>query len=159
MGTLNNRYIAKSAIVVLLKDFTGSKIFCKGKIMYCLMGITAGTIYYRQSVNFFLPWYVNNYLNDLLCIPLVLGLLSFTIQYLKNDSSFQFSLSFITGLAVYYSLYFEYYLPEVNSRYTSDWIDILLYFFGGILFYTYKRTRSLGYALLYQTQICIRNRK
>lgn len=145
MGTLNNRYIAKSAIVVLLKDFIGSIFFWKGKIIYCLMGITAGTIYYRQSVDLYLPWYVNDYLNDLLCIPLVLGLLSFMIRYLKNDNSFQFSLSFITGLALYYSLYFEFYLPEVNSRYTSDWIDILLYFFGGILFYAYQRIRSLRY--------------
>ena len=152
MGTLHNRYIAKSAVVALLKNFIGSKIFCKGSIIYCLMVITAGTIYYSQCVNLSLPWYVNDYLNDLLCIPLVLGLLSFAIRYLKNDSSFQFSISFIIGLALYYSLYFEYYLPDVNSRYTSDWIDIVLYFFGSILFYTYQRTRSLGYKLLYKTR-------
>ena len=137
---LNNRYITKNAVVVLLKDFIGSKIFCRGRIMYCVMSITAGTIYYRESVNLSLPWYVNDYFNDLLCMPLVLGLLSFTIRYLKNDSSFHFSIFFIIGLALYYSLYFEYYLPEVNSRYTSDWIDILLYFLGGVLFYAYHRT-------------------
>lgn len=139
MGTLNNRYIAKSAVFLLLRDFICSKIFWKGRIIYGLIGITAGTIYYRQSVNLSLPWYVNDYLNDLLLMPLVLGLLSFTIRYLKNDSSFQFSLSFIIGLALYYSLYFEYYLPEVNPRYTGDWIDILLYFFGGFLFYAYHK--------------------
>ena len=147
MGKLNNRYIAESTVIVLLKDFICSKIFCRGIIMYCLMVITAGIIYYRKSVNLSLPWYVNDYLNDLLCMPLVLGLLSFTIRYLKNDSSFQFPISFIFGLALYYSLYFEYYLPEFNSRYTSDWRDILLYFFGGILFYAYQRTQSLGNTL------------
>lgn len=67
-------------------------------------------------------------------MPLVLGLLLSTIRYLKNDSSFQFSKSFIAGLALYYAVYFEYYLPGVNARYTGDPIDVLLYFLGGFLF-------------------------
>ncbi|MGE6355996.1 hypothetical protein ACQKCJ_19175 [Flavobacterium sp. NPDC079362] len=134
MGTLNNGYIPKSAAAVLLKDLIARNLFCKGRILYWLMVITAAIIYYRQSATLFLPWYVDDYLNDLLCMPLVLGLLLSTIRYLKNDSSFQFSKSFIAGLALYYAVYFEYYLPGVNARYTGDPIDVLLYFLGGFLF-------------------------
>ena len=137
MGTLNNRYIQKNA-VVRLKDHIINNIFWKGRVLYCLMCITAGIIYYRQSLMLYLPWYVNDYLNDLLCMPLVLGLLSSTVRYLKQDSSFKFSRSFIVGQVLYYSVYFECYLPEADSRYTADWIDILLYFLGGFLFYGYQ---------------------
>jgi amino acid permease len=125
----------------MAQRFYRQQAFLQGQILYGLMVITAGIIYYRQSMKLSLPWYVNDYLNDLLCMPLVLGLLSSAVRYLKNDSNFQFSRSFIIGLALYYSVYFEYYLPEVNARYTEDWIDILLYFLGGNLFHAYHRTR------------------
>jgi hypothetical protein len=140
MGTLNSGYIPKRAAAVLLKDFIARNLFCKGRILYGLMVIAAVIIYYRQSAKLFLPCYVDDYLNDLLCMPLVLGLLLSTIRYLKNDSSFQFSKSFIAGLALYYSVYFEYYLPGVNARYTADPIDVLLYFLGVFLFYACHKT-------------------
>lgn len=138
MSKSNNPYISKSITALCLKDFIASKVVWTGRILYGFMGITAAIIYYRQSTKLFLPWYVNNYFNDLLCIPLVLGLLCSMIRYMKNNSSFEFSKPFIFCLALYYSVYFEYYLPQVNLRYTGDPIDVVLYFFGGFLFYAYR---------------------
>lgn len=111
--------------------------FSLGKIIYVTMLLVAGTTYYMQSEKLFLPWYINNYLNDLLCIPLVLGVLSAGLRCFK-DSTFKFPLSFIITLVLYYAVYFEYYLPQINPRYTGDCIDVLLYGLGGTVFYSYE---------------------
>lgn len=109
------------------------------RILYGIMLVIAASIYMLQKSAILIPRLVNNYLNDLLCIPLVLGLLTYTIRWLKKDDEFKFPLRFIVLLSSYYAIYFEYYLPKHNSRYTSDWMDVSLYFLGGILFYLYQK--------------------
>lgn len=106
------------------------------------MLVIAASIYASQKLAMSLPLLVNNYLNDLLCIPLVLGALIFIIRKIKHDPKFKLPLGFIFILSSYYAVYFEYYLPKINSRYTSDWIDVVLYFLGGILFYFFQRIRD-----------------
>lgn len=116
-------------------------------ITYTIMFSMALTIYIRQRLD--LPLYlpINNYFNDFVCLPLVLVLLRFFIRYVKKDKDFQFSLLFVLLLASYYSFFFEWYLPELNSRYTADWIDVGLYFTSGILFFmvenSNRRKRSV----------------
>ena len=105
------------------------------KVLYIIMLLTAVTIYVVQRLQFPLPTIINNYLNDLLYIPLILGTIEFTIRRIKKDSSFKLPFGFVIFLAISYSFYFEYYLPQVNSRYTADWIDVVLYFVGGIAYF------------------------
>ena len=105
------------------------------KVLYIIMLLTAVTIYVVQRLQFPLPTIINNYLNDLLYIPLILGTIEFTIRRIKKDSSFKLPFGFVIFLAISYSFYFEYYLPKVNSRYTADWIDVILYFLGGIAYF------------------------
>ena len=102
------------------------------KMLYFTMVFIALTIYTMQRLNLSLPTIVTNYANDLLYLPLVLGAIEFIIRQLKKDSSFGLPLGFVIFLAISYSIYFEYYLPKVNSRYTADWIDVFLYLVGGI---------------------------
>ena len=102
------------------------------KVLYVIMFIAALTIYTLQRLQVSLPFVVNNYGNDLLYLPLVLGAIEFLIRRLKGDSSFKLSLGFVIFLASAYSIYFEYYLPKANARYTADWIDVFLYLVGGI---------------------------
>jgi len=58
-------------------------------------------------------------------------------RFIKRDSTLKvppFLLFFQTGLI---SLYFELYLPYYSSRsteYTSDLMDVLMYFIGAFLF-------------------------
>lgn len=113
------------------------------RVVYVVMLFTALTIYLMQRLSMPLPSLINNYVNDLLCLPLLLGAMTFVIRRLKKDSSFQLSFGFVIFLACYYSLYFEYYLPRVNPRYTADWIDVVLYFSGGILFYFIEKKKSI----------------
>ena len=102
------------------------------KVLYFIMCIAAFTIYTLQHLQVSLPFIVSNYGNDLLYLPLVLGAIEFLIRRLKSDSTFKVSLGFIIFLAISYSIYFEYYLPKVNARYTADWVDVILYCVGGI---------------------------
>ena len=105
------------------------------KMLYFTMVFIALTIYTMQRLQVSLPFLVNNYGNDLLYLPLVLGAIEFLIRRLKRDSSFKLSLGFVIFLACAYSIYFEYYLPKANARYTADWIDVILYFVGGIAYF------------------------
>lgn len=87
--------------------------------------------------------WVNNYVNDFLCLPLVLGCITQLVRWIKKDAQFHFPLLFILALASYYSLFFEVYLPASMERYTADWVDVGLYFLGGFCYYgisRYERT-------------------
>ncbi|WP_051219208.1 hypothetical protein [Flavobacterium frigidarium] len=123
------------------------------KILYIIMLLIAASVYVLQKVATPLPLVVNNYLNDLLCIPLVLGALIFIIRKLKHDPRFTLPFGFIFILSSYYAIFFEYYLPKTNIRYTSDWIDVLLYFLGGILFYLFQRVRDKKVVKMKEYQI------
>ena len=105
------------------------------KMLYFTMVFIALTIYTMQRLNLSLPTIVTNYANDLLYLPLVLGAIEFIIRQLKKDSSFGLPLGFVIFLAISYSIYFEYYLPKVDARYTSDCIYVIIYFVGGIAYF------------------------
>ena len=108
------------------------------RLVYLLICVVALTIYVMQKLNTALPSLIDNYINDFLCLPIVLGGISFVIQRLKKDNKYRFPFAFIIFMAAYYSFFFEYYLPKHNPRYTGDWIDVLLYFSGALAFFFYK---------------------
>ena len=97
-----------------------------------------------QRLHYALPPVINNYVNDLLCLPLLLFTMEFIIKRLKKDKCFKFPIGFVIFLASYYSIYFEYYLPKINIRYTADWIDVVLYFIGGVAYYIFEKPDNSG---------------
>jgi hypothetical protein len=105
------------------------------KFIYVNISFVACCIYIIQRLEFELPAIINNYVNDFLCLPIILGGISYCIRRLKKEAFFKLPLFFIIGLASYYSFYFEYYLPGFNPRYTGDWIDVILYFLSSIIFF------------------------
>ncbi len=72
--------------------------------------------------------------------------LKFAIRYIKGDDQRKVPVLLQIGLTVYYSIYFEYLLPQFNDRYTSDRLDIVFYFLGLLLFQWLERdkTENLG---------------
>ncbi len=114
-----------------------------GRIAYLAMALIALIIYVLQKQGIVLPALINNYVNDLLCLPLVLGAITFAIRRLKKDPLFTLSIVFIIVMTCFYAFYFEYYLPQINSRYTADWIDVSLYFSGGIAYYCCEKRFTL----------------
>ncbi|MFA9189384.1 hypothetical protein [Flavobacterium magnesitis] len=114
------------------------------RLIYFVMSVIALSIYVMQKQNIALPPLINNYVNDLLCLPLVLGAITFMIRCLKKDNSFMLPMRIILCMAAFYSFYFEYYLPELNPRYTADWIDVLLYFTGALAFYFVENPNEIS---------------
>lgn len=88
---------------------------------------------------FSLPEFFSSYLNDLLCMPVVLGICLFLIKKFSRKKQLQISLFSAFSLAAFYSLYFELYLPEATDRYTADVLDVLLYFTGAFAFWLVQK--------------------
>lgn len=106
-------------------------------------------IYTLQKFQIPLPSWINNYVNDFLCMPVVLSICLAVIRTLKKDNKLFLPLSAIVSLTIFYAIYFEYYLPKVNVRYTADWLDVLLYFFGAGVFYLFQKRKVIKPGGLY----------
>ena len=82
-----------------------------------------------------IPTWITSYVNDFLCMPVVLTICLKTLHYIKKDATILLPLLPILTLTSFYSIYFEWYLPQVETRYTADWVDVIMYFSGALLFY------------------------
>lgn len=105
------------------------------KTLFYLALSIAATIYLFQQTGQVLPVWINNYVNDFLTLPLVLGICLFLARKIKRNHQLQLPLPLILVITLFYCFYFEWYLPKHNPRYTRDWIDCLLYFAGAMVFY------------------------
>ncbi|WP_344926176.1 hypothetical protein [Aquimarina addita] len=110
------------------------------RLYFPVFGILAIAIYGLQSIQYPLHPILNNYVNDFLCIPIVLWVCLKIIRYLKGNSSLQIPLALQVTVTIIFCLYFEYYLPINNNRYTSDFYDVILYFSGMFFFYFMEST-------------------
>ncbi len=104
------------------------------KILFYLALGMATTIYLLQQMDYVLPAWINNYVNDFLTLPLVLGICLFLARKIKRNPQLQLPLPLLLVITLFYCFYFEWYLPKHNPRYTGDWIDCLLYFAGAMVF-------------------------
>ncbi len=92
-------------------------------------------IYVAPLLSIQLPIVIKSYVNDLLCLPIVLETCRRSASWILKIPHLHLNSFTITSVCMYFSVYFEYYLPTFNTRYTSDWTDVLLYCFGGTIFY------------------------
>ena len=88
---------------------------------------------------FRMPAFFSSYVNDLLCMPVVLGVCLFLIRKFSKNKQLKISLFSVLSLAALYSVYSEYYLPKVTERYTADVVDVLFYFTGAIIFWVAQK--------------------
>ena len=96
-------------------------------------------IYTLQRLQVPLPFWVNNYVNDLLCMPVVLTICLAAVRFFRKDQTLLLPLSAILSLTLFYAIYFEYYLPTYHPRYTADVLDVVLYFLGAALFFVFQK--------------------
>lgn len=82
-----------------------------------------------------LPSWVVGYVNDFLCMPIVLTICLKAAQLVTRNKILMLPLLPILTLTTFYAVYFELYLPKVNPRYTADFLDVVMYFSGSFLFY------------------------
>jgi hypothetical protein len=86
---------------------------------------------------------INDYLADLLCMPIVLTIILTSVRFLKKRPDFQMPLSGILFTLVYWSVYFEWFLPSRSTSYTADPLDVIAYFLGAASFFLWQRRRSI----------------
>jgi hypothetical protein len=112
------------------------------KIILMCMLLTAAIVYLFKHCRWYLPEMINNYLNDLLVIPIVLACCLICVRYIKKDPKINLSVFNIISIIFLYTTYFEYYLPLYNLRYTADSIDCILYAAGGTFFYFWQKLEA-----------------
>ena len=101
-----------------------------------------------------LPEFIQNHLTDLVCIPLVLFVVKWIIQRLSaNKNLTKVPIAAIIGVTLYWSVYFEFYLPKQDPRHTGDNIDVVMYMLGALVFsivqyYRYKPIEKHAYTEL-----------
>lgn len=91
------------------------------------------------SMEYPLPGFIRFHLADLLCRPVVLSICLIAVRIIKNDPNIRLSAYSIFSLFVFYSVYFELLMPEIHQRYTADPLDVLMYFFGSLIFYIVQK--------------------
>ncbi|ALJ01176.1 hypothetical protein DC20_03775 [Rufibacter tibetensis] len=82
------------------------------------------------------PALLRFYLDDLLCLPLLLTVTLFLMRFLYGPQV-RFSVYHVGFVVVYVSLAFEVFLPLFMPRYTGDFLDVQLYAAGGWIFYRF----------------------
>ncbi|PQJ32481.1 hypothetical protein BST92_11320 [Nonlabens arenilitoris] len=103
-------------------------IFVICLLIYCIVQV-------MKSENYVTYPFVYNHLNDLVVIPIVATIGLHAIWMVKKNRQLRVGIIGLLSLVMLYSLYFEYYLPLSNARYTSDFWDIVCYAAGAIIFY------------------------
>jgi len=83
--------------------------------------------------------FTDNYLNDILAIPVVLTLSRWCMQLIYRIKEYRLSVLQITGICAYMSVVFEFLLPQYSTVYSGDWLDVCCYFMGGLIYYLSSR--------------------
>ncbi|MDW5290855.1 hypothetical protein [Formosa sp. PL04] len=113
------------------------KILKQPVFLLCLA--IASVVYLSNIFTIELPNWIRFYVNDALCMPLVLTFCLLGIRGIKGDFNLYLPLGPIIILTLFYAILFEWLLPQSNSRYTADWIDVLLYSLGSLGFYWFQK--------------------
>ncbi|MFK7832948.1 MAG: hypothetical protein AB8B52_06710 [Winogradskyella sp.] len=100
----------------------------------------ASILYTANRLELPLPNWVYFYVNDFLCMPIVLSLCLASLRLIKKTETLYVPLSVVLALTLYFALFFEILIPQINARYTFDVIDIVLYILGALLFFKYQKT-------------------
>ena len=112
-------------------------------LYYFLFSLFTGTVVYIfQSLSIPLPKIIRIYLNDFLIIPIILFICLQVLKWSKNDKNYNISLPIILYLCFLYSLLFEFIFPTYLARYTKDFVDVILYFAGGFVFYYLQKIKK-----------------
>lgn len=82
------------------------------------------------------PNWLRFYLDDLLCLPLILTVTLFVLRIFYGPQR-RLSFYHILFAVLYVAIIFEVILPQFMDRYTADFLDLFFYAMGGALFYLF----------------------
>lgn len=103
--------------------------------------------YFERIQGLYIP-YVHAYLDDLLAMPVVLGITLQAFRWFHPlKDRFIFTKTHVVIAVVYFSLIFEVILPMKSDTYTRDWWDVLCYAIGAVAFYYLINKKGNGYLI------------
>ncbi len=111
-----------------IKNILLSPYFIGGWILY-----TSVRICRSHEIN--IPDWINGYLTDFLCMPLVFMICLAGVRVIKRNPQIEISKWMILILFAEYTIIFEWILPAKSQIYTADILDVVMYAAGSILFY------------------------
>jgi hypothetical protein len=88
--------------------------------------------------------YVHAYLDDLLCLPIILGLSTQIIQWIHPARNYYYlSKTHLIIAVIFFSVVFELIYPlAYPENFTADAVDVIFYAIGGLLFYWVVTAKS-----------------
>lgn len=93
-------------------------------------------LFLHQVTQFYvaIEW-IDNYLDDLVCMPIFLTLLLFERRHVfRIDPNYIFSWFEISVITLVFGVFYEAILPHYNTSFTSDNWDYLCYALGSLIF-------------------------
>lgn len=105
------------------------------KYLFYWLIISGSLIYLSQKLGVILPFFIHNYYNNLICMPLVFMIINRCIRWLYKLKDFRVTWHHTIPLTLYFAWFFEYLMPLINSRYSQDIFDVFMYFCGHILYH------------------------
>lgn len=88
-------------------------------------------------------YFTTSYLDDLICFPIVLFIVQLVHRNFYNKN-FILPISHIILGVVFFSVIFEILLPRFSFRYISDYLDVVFYLVGAIIFYFINKSSNQG---------------
>lgn len=84
---------------------------------------------------FELPQLINNYLSDLVCMPIILTFCLIGVRVIKRLPEYELIGLQVFSMATFYAVFFEGFLPLYSDVYTADAGDVLAYYLGAGCYY------------------------
>jgi hypothetical protein len=113
-----------------------NKIFLASALLFSLNYLL------EKGFGIFIP-FIHAYMDDLLCMPVVLTLTLFLLRWLLNNPAFILSKKQVFFAVIYFSLAFELLLPIYSDNYTSDVMDPFAYGIGAVAYYNWIQAPSI----------------
>ncbi|KAA3655944.1 MAG: hypothetical protein DWQ10_16510 [Calditrichaeota bacterium] len=105
------------------------------KNKYFISCVLLFTVFHLWQDFFSTTPFLSNYLDDLLCLPIVLsGVLAVQRYFSAHSQRFVLPTSHIVFSFVFIAVIFEGILPAISAKYTQDFYDIFAYATGGFFF-------------------------
>jgi len=83
-------------------------------------------------------YWADNYLDNLLCMPIFLGLILIERRFVfRKNKTYRFTLFEIIVITIILSVLFEEGFSSWSPAFTKDPVDYIFYFVGALLFYVF----------------------
>lgn len=90
-------------------------------------------------MGFAMPVWIRNYFSDFICLFLINGSILYLLKFIKKDKNLELTIAQVAVSWVLCSLCFEYVLPRTQPNvYTQDYLDILMYALGAVMFILWR---------------------